>query len=176
MRTFFYLSGTLILAFGCNNPKTENGEELLSTKEAAGLSVICHAQDTPQILFLRESDPPEHKLPLLVFRESIARDTVRGVIIVGVEFNEYISNPVISVKNVELRRLILTDQKNVNIDYRKYDKPQQMNCIERELFDRYKNKFIHMYFDQPYCELRGRQHQIGNKLGFSYKFIIVPDD
>jgi len=106
----------------------------------AGLSVICHAQDASQVLFLRDSDPPEHRLQILVFHDNTARDTIHGYVMVTVTFNENISDPIRSVKSVEIERLTLTSKKNVNIDYYKYNDALQINCKERELLEKYKNK------------------------------------
>lgn len=137
-------------------------------------SLLCHAQDvTSVILFERVSDVPESKLSVLIFQDSIACDTLQGTIQVSVTFDKNINSKTINATNVEVNRIVLTNN-NIQIDCSLLEDCDKMNATEKEICKRYYEIFKNLYMQQPYNELKGREYHLGYKLGFMCKFTIIP--
>ena len=135
--------------------------------------LLCYSQDTiPVVLFERVSDVPESKLPILIFQDNLVCDTLQGAIQVSVTFDKNINNKTINVINVEVDRVVLTNH-NIQIDSRLND-CDKMNAKEKEICKKYCKIFKDLYMKQPYNDLKGREYHLGSKLGFMYKFTIVP--
>ena len=136
--------------------------------------IFSYSQDTTQVVLFERESNPKYSPSVLIFQDSLACDTLQGIIIVDITFNKNINDSTgICAKYVEINRFELLNQ-DTNISMLELNRYEEVMLREDEIKKKYIDIFIGLYMKQPYNDLKGKEYHYGNKLRFMSKFIIVP--